>query len=85
MSLVSNLFLLFVAASVLVYYIVPHKFQWLVLLCFSYIYYLAGGVRYVGFLLFSTLITWLIALAVEKTEAKEAIKEQEIFWPLGYC
>ena len=62
MSLVSNLFLLFVAASVLVYYIVPHKFQWLVLLCFSYIYYLAGGVRYVGFLLFSTLVTWLIAL-----------------------
>ena len=49
MSLVSNLFLLFVAVSVLVYYIVPHKFQWLVLLCFSYIYYLAGGVRYVGF------------------------------------
>ena len=38
MSLVSNLFLLFVAVSVLVYYIVPHKFQWLVLLCFSYIY-----------------------------------------------
>ena len=74
MSLVSNLFLLFVAASVLVYYIVPHKFQWLVLLCFSYIYYLAGGVRYVGFLLFSTLITWLIALAVEKTEAKGSHK-----------
>ena len=43
MSLVSNLFLLFVAVSVLVYYIVPHKFQWLVLLCFSYIYYLSVG------------------------------------------
>ena len=81
MSLVSNLFLLFVAASVLVYYIVPHKFQWLVLLCFSYIYYLAGGVRYVGFLLFSTLINLLL----RKQKRKEAIKEQEIFWSLGYC
>ena len=38
MSLVSNLFLLFVVASVLVYYIVPQKWQWLVLLVFSYIY-----------------------------------------------
>ena len=83
MSLVSNLFLLFVAASVLVYYIVPHKFQWLVLLCFSYIYYLAGGVRYVGFLLFSTLVTWLIALAVEKTEAKGSHKGARNLLVLG--
>ena len=55
MSLVSNLFLLFVAASVLVYYIVPHKFQWIVLLVFSYIYYIAGGPRYVVFILFPIL------------------------------
>jgi len=55
MSLVSNLFLLFVAAGVIVYYLVPAKWQWLVLLAFSYIYYIAGGIRYVGFLLFSRL------------------------------
>ena len=79
MSLVSNLFLLFVAVSVLVYYIVPHKFQWLVLLCFSYIYYLAGGVRYVGFILFSTLVTWGIALAVEKAEAGGSHKSARNF------
>ena len=83
MSLVSNLFLLFVAVSVLVYYIVPHKFQWLVLLCFSYIYYLAGGVRYVGFILFSTLVTWGIALAVEKAEAGGSHKSARNFLVLG--
>ena len=55
MSLVSNLFLLFVMASVLVYYIVPRKFQWIVLLIFSYIYYIAGGPRYVVFILFPIL------------------------------
>ena len=70
MSLVSNLFLLFVAASVLVYYIVPHRFQWIVLLAFSYIYYIAGGPRYVIFILFSTVVTWLTALFIEKTEEK---------------
>ena len=83
MSLVSNLFLLFVAVSVLVYYIVPNKFQWLVLLCFSYIYYLAGGVRYVGFILFSTLVTWGIALAVEKAEAGGSHKSARNFLVLG--
>ena len=41
MSLVSNLFLLFVAASILIYYIVPRKSQWIVLLIFSYLYYIA--------------------------------------------
>ena len=55
MSLVSNLFLLFVAASILIYYIVPRKSQWIVLLIFSYLYYIAGGPRYVVFILFSTL------------------------------
>ena len=57
MSLVSNLFILFVAASVLVFYLIPHRFQWIVLFAFSYIYYIAGGPRYVVFILFSTLVT----------------------------
>ena len=70
MSLVSNLFLIFVALSLLVYYIVPQKLQWIVLLVFSYIYYLAGGPRYVFFILFSTLVTWLMAIFIEKTEEK---------------
>lgn len=66
MSLVSNMFLIFVAASILIYYIVPHKFQWIVLLCSSYIYYIAGGPRYVIFILFSTLATWLLAVLIDK-------------------
>ena len=70
MSLVSNLFLIFVALSLLVYYIVPQKLQWIVLLVFSYIYYLAGGPRYVVFILFSTLVTWLMSIFIEKTEEK---------------
>ena len=70
MSLVSNLFLLFVAASILIYYIVPRKSQWIVLLIFSYLYYIAGGPRYVV-ILFSTLVTWLMALLIEKAEGKE--------------
>ena len=83
MSLVSNLFLLFVAASVLVYYIVPHKWQWLVLLVFSYIYYVAGGPRFVVFILFSTIVTWIAALMIEKMEAQENHKTARNILILG--
>mgnify|MGYP000280459470 FL=1 len=83
MSLVSNLFLLFVAAGVIVYYLVPAKWQWLVLLAFSYIYYIAGGIRYVGFLLFSTFVTWLTALAIEKMETAGKHKTARKFVILG--
>lgn len=59
MSLVSNSFILFAGASVLVYYLAPARFQWMVLLLFSYIYYLTGGVRLTGYLLFSTIVTYV--------------------------
>ena len=55
----------------MIYYIVPRKSQWIVLLIFSYLYYIAGGPRYVVFILFSTLVTWLMALLIEKAEGKE--------------
>lgn len=81
MSLVSNTFLLFVGAAVLLYYIVPKKLQWIVLLCFSYLYYIAGGARYVVFLIFSTLVTYGAALCVQhflENGRKQAAKRMMI-------
>lgn len=66
MSLVSNLFLLLIAAALLVYYLVPDRFKWMVLLLFSYLYYIAGGVRYVLFILYSTIVIYLFARLIEK-------------------
>ena len=50
MSLVSNVFILFVAGSVAIYYILPQKVQWCGLTVMSYIYYLAAGSKYILFL-----------------------------------
>ena len=72
MSLVSNLFLLFVLAAVLVYYIAPGRVRWIVLLVFSYLYYIAGGVKYVFFILYSTLVIYLFALLIENRRAAGA-------------
>ena len=65
MSLVSNSFLLFTAAAVLVYYLAPARVRWLVLLVFSYFYYMAGGVRYLFFILYSTAVIFLFTLVIE--------------------
>ena len=67
MSLVSNLFLLLIAAALLVYYLVPDRFKWMVLLLFSYLYYIAGGVRYVLFILYSTIVIYLFARLIDKS------------------
>ncbi len=59
MSLVSNVFILFVIASVAVYYFLPKRFRWWALLVSSYVYYLAAGSKYVVYLLFSSVLTYL--------------------------
>lgn len=72
MSLVSNIFLLFVAAAVVLYYLAPQKIKWVLLLIFSYLYYLSGDAKYVLFILFSTFVTYGFALGIEILRAKEA-------------
>ena len=66
MSLVSNAFLLFVAAAVVLYYLVPGRFRWMVLLVFSYLYYVSGNAKYLLFIVFSTVVTYCFGLAVER-------------------
>ena len=70
-SLVSNIFLIFVIFSVITYYVVPAKIKWVTLLIFSYIYYLAGGVRYLFFILYSTVVVYLFGLWIDNLQQKE--------------
>lgn len=86
MSLVSNLFVLFVLIALLSYYIVPKRLQWMVLLAFSYVYYVAGGIKYVFFILFSTIVTYVFALLVEYANENETWKKHaKQIVGLGLC
>ena len=58
MSFTSGAFILFLAAVVAVYYVVPRKYQWLVLIIASYGFYMAGGAKTVVYLVFTTLTTY---------------------------
>lgn len=76
MSLVSNAFVLLVAAALILYYLVPSRFQWIVLLVFSYLYYLSGNAKYVVFILFSTCVTYIFARIIESMQLSG--KEQKL-------
>lgn len=59
MSFTSYSFLLFAGVLIAVYYWIPKGFQWRLLLLASWAFYLAAGWEYAGFLLTTTLTTYL--------------------------
>ena len=62
MAFTSAPFLIFVAAALAVYYLLPGRAQWLVLLAASYVFYWQGSGKAVVWLLGVTAVTWLSAL-----------------------
>ena len=65
MSFLSMKFLLFLAAAVAGYYVIPRQLQWVWLLIFSYIFYLASGPAAAVFILTTTVTTFLGGLCLE--------------------
>lgn len=67
----------------LVYFLFPaKKYQWVILLLASYVFYLFAGYRFAGFILFTTLTTYLSALFIQRslTKQKAVIKEHKLDW-----
>ncbi len=71
MTLNSLAFLLFLAVVLVVYYLVPKKFQWAVLLVASYGFYLSSGVDNVLFIIFTTLFSFSAGLWMQKIRDKQ--------------
>lgn len=83
MNYTSLNFILFVALTVLVYFLFPLKKQkWTVLLVASYIFYLFAGYKYVAFILFTTVSTYLFALWINRigVKSKETLKLNKQTW-----
>ena len=76
MQITSNIFILFLLVSLLIYYIVPKKMQWIVLLVISYVYYLYASVPAVFFLLYATVVTYVCTLLIERANASGAGKNK---------
>ena len=67
----------------LVYFLLPNKkYQWIILLLASYVFYLFAGYRYVGFLILTTLTTYFAALFIDLVlkKQKKVLKEHKSLW-----
>ena len=63
-------FVAFLIITFLLYYLVPKKAQWIILLALSYGFYLFSGVENLIFIVFTTLSSWLVAMYIEKINSK---------------
>lgn len=79
MSIISGSFLVFVLTLLVVYYIIPQKFRWVILLLGSvYFYYLSSG-KLIVFILLSTIIIYVLGRIIGKYNDKiQDIKDMEI-------
>ena len=79
MSFISLKFAAFVIGVLLVYYLVPKKVQWFVLLCASYFFYFATGFGNGFYIVFTTVSTFLCAIFISDRHKrqKEYIQEHK--------
>lgn len=70
MSFVAVEYFLLVTVGLLLYYIVPKKFQWIILLGLSYFYYLSFKTKAVIYIIATTLITYLAGILIETVNNK---------------
>ncbi|MDE6516714.1 MAG: MBOAT family protein, partial [Acetatifactor sp.] len=66
MLFTSYAFLGFIAALFLLYYLIPRRFQWKLLLAASYLFYFIAGPSWLLYILATTVTTYFAALWIEK-------------------
>lgn len=66
MSFTSYTFLIYASLVLIGYYLIPRKLQWLFLLSASYVFYLWNGIEYLGFILLTTLTTYVTTTMMAK-------------------
>lgn len=67
-------FAVFMTVVFFIYWLIPHKFRWPLLLVASYYFYMSWNPKYVVLILFTTAVSYFSALYIEKTESKKKKK-----------
>lgn len=68
MSFISAGFLITIALAAAVYYLVPKKYQWIVLLIMSFLFYATYGVKYMGYIVFTIVSSYIFAVKMDGCE-----------------
>ncbi|MDO4188406.1 MAG: MBOAT family O-acyltransferase [Lachnospiraceae bacterium] len=79
MSFISLKFALFVIICLLVYYICPKRFRWVVLLVASYVFYAICSLKVIEYIIITTITTYIASCQIEKIAVgqKAYIKEHK--------
>ena len=73
MSITSYGFLFFAGALLVLYYLIPKRAQWALLLLASYAFYTFSGIRYLGYILATTLCTYGASYKMDGLKRKQEI------------
>lgn len=65
-------FAVFLPVILVLYYAIPHKFRWILLLIASYYFYMCWKVEYVFLIVISTLIDYLAGLMMERASDRKS-------------
>lgn len=71
-------FIIFLPIVFIIYWILPHKIRWILLLASSYYFYMSWNVKYILLIFFTTVISYVAARLLDKEENKKKRK-----WILG--
>lgn len=59
-------FAIFLPVVVLIYYLIPHKYRWILLLAASYFFYMSWKVEYILLIVASTLVDYVSGIRMER-------------------
>ena len=67
-------FLIFFPIIVLLFYILPHRIRWIMLLAASWFFYMSWSAELILLILFTTAVSYFAAVGIEKTQSEKAKK-----------
>ncbi len=80
MVFTSTQYLLFLPIVVLLYYILPHRFRWAMLLAASFYFYACWGIRMLPWLLMVILVSYTAGLLVTPEDQENPINQTRRRW-----
>lgn len=67
-------FAIFLPIVFILYWIIPHRFRWILLLTASYYFYMSWNVKYVVLILFTTVVSYIAAILLERARDRRIKK-----------
>ena len=71
MLFTSYKFIIFLIALFIIYYSVKPKYQWIILLLFSYVFYAFAGIKYITYILLSTFVIYTVGVIIGNISQKQ--------------